>query len=422
MRGFPEWSELNEAQQAFCSLDPDVVECSTTLVQGAAGTGKTIVALHRARVLLEAGLADRVLVLMHNRTLERYVGSQAAALARDFGKRFRVRTWHSWICSWIMHWPNGREFLFDRAEVFGWRYDYPWDLIRDRLADWLDAHDGSIPREREVPHLVIDEGQDMPNGFFALLRDLVDAGLLEGTTITADTRQAITEQASTVEDIASIMGCSVEPDQLSHHQLVRNYRNTRNIAIAARTFVSDDFGLPDLPEARSPEEPVRVRELAGSRSCMEHLARWAVSRPSLRIGVFFRRSEGIEAAARWFNANEAIAQGADGLPRLQRYYRSADSTATDRMALQLDFESPGTITLLCDESVKGLEFDAVFIMGADMRSDEFGRYCELQYVMASRARDVLEYLIASDASGAPSRMRRRLPQADGDHIIWVKAS
>ena len=440
---FPDWEDLTPQQKLFCSLDLDEIDQKNCVVTGPAGTGKTVVALHRAEYLLKTDPEMAVLVLMHNSTLERYVSSHIRRFSRDYVNesmkpRITVKKWNTWLQWWLSdgnRWNQSKrdfefdfEFLFRFQEVSNWDFKYPWEKIRDRLGEYLDESGGVLPDARRVPYLVVDEGQDLPSGLYDFFSDLVDDGHCPGITVTADDRQVLTDDNSEIDDITAALGCNRRPDRESHHVLDKNFRNPFTVASAAKHFVEDKESLPSLPGPKPTDEPVHVRRMADKNSCIERLIRWVINHPTKNVGVFFRKREAVEMALQKFpqdliefsQSGEESARSSEALDprRFQGYWSSEDDKLNKKLAGNLDFDKPGRVTILCDSSVKGLEFDAVFIMGAEKRDRNGDRYMETQYVMASRSREILEYLILSDGSDASRRGEAGLPQHDGEIVIW----
>ena len=82
--------------------------------------------------------------------------------------------------------------------------------------------------------------------------------------------------------------------------------------------------------------------------------------------------------------------------RVQRF-TSGDEQHGD--ASDLTFDRPGTITVLCDQSCKGLEFDAVFVPELQARRWDPTSidYLRMQlYVLSSRARGHLVFLYSAN--------------------------
>src|SRR4051794_26726827 len=115
-------------------------------VRGAAGTGKTVVALHRARHLARRP-DGRVLVTSYVRTLPDVHRALFARLAPHLTKRVEFRSLHSWAALLLRNRgtridiaPRGGRFLFDQAwaDLGAWGPlatlaqppDYWWDEIQ----------------------------------------------------------------------------------------------------------------------------------------------------------------------------------------------------------------------------------------------------------------------------------------------------
>ena len=93
------------------------------------------------------------------------------------------------------------------------------------------------------------------------------------------------------------------------------------------------------------------------------------------------------------------------------------SSGTD--AVTIDFYTKGIITVVCDKSCKGLEFDAVFIpqlqaYKSDGANEDFFKM--KMYVMISRARSYLQ-LSFSDCDEDP-QVLKMLPTEEQEVLKW----
>ena len=84
-----------------------VAESGTRLVTGCAGSGKSVVLLHRAKVLAENNPAGRVLVLTHNKPLRAYLEERFSRISES--KNIEFSTFYSWIAQ--QPWRQMRRIL-----------------------------------------------------------------------------------------------------------------------------------------------------------------------------------------------------------------------------------------------------------------------------------------------------------------------
>ena len=103
---------------------------------------------------------------------------------------------------------------------------------------------------------------------------------------------------------------------------------------------------------------------------------------------------------------------ADKKIRVQKYSSGND-------AKEVDFYGKSTITVVCDKSCKGLEFDGVFVpqlqgYKTDGANEDFFKM--KMYVMMSRARSLLQ-LSYSDCDEEP-QVLKMLPPKDEELLIW----
>jgi len=177
------------------------------LVSGPPGSGKSLLAAHRA---MHLALTGRPTVLLtRSRLLCRLLQATLADLTVP-GAAIEAFTAHAWI---TRRYGRGAVRTAD-----GW---FDWTELTGLAAATIDARDETL-----TPHLVVDEGQDLPPGFYRMAR-------LSAVSITvlADECQRLTETNSTLNEIASTLGRST-----GRVEIGGNHRNTREIASLAEHF------------------------------------------------------------------------------------------------------------------------------------------------------------------------------------------
>lgn len=345
----PTYQELSKEQLEIYNLPLE----GSYLVSGPPGTGKTVMALHRAQILEEIGVEPQV--LMYNNTLEDYTDDAS----RELEIAGHVDTFYSWFWHGYSEWtgirrpPQKEAFVYKWKEIFG-------DIVSANSVD--------------VGGLLVDEGQDLPTGFYRVLPHMT-----ENFTVFADENQQMDpEKNSTLDEIRD----SARPDdELS---LTTNHRNTREIAELARKFyVGLETGKPELPDRRG-EKPV-VRPTGSPREAARFIANHERTNDHEEIGVLVKN---INTQHRMYNLLEEEAETENEV----QVYSSSNEVENN-----IDFTSPG-IKLLCFASSKGLEFDTVFLPEIQTFTSDLedpNTKMEL-YVIISRARDQLYVLFSGD--------------------------
>ena len=369
----PTYTQLSSEQKQILEehdLDANI------LVIGPPGTGKTVIAMHRAEqmalVRVEEGEVDKkgkaVRMIMYNKVLRKYSEGWESD---DFSSYVDVLTYHSWA-SRIWQQSGGR----------GWRAPNrgtgdPYDI------DWRKL--GSALRAAGVPigPLVIDEAQDLPPYFYAEISKCLCLEPSAGMSIFADENQTLKPDLNS--SISEISKQFEAGNPLSQCSLTENYRNTKEIAeLAARFFVGLQTGRPKLPVGRNGERPRLVGYRDGDAGMINSVVTYAKNNPSASILVILPSSPILKS---WH------ASLTTRLPRRDvGAYLSGQANpdfGVDSMSLGDD----GSISLVHWQSMKGLEADAVFVphiesfdLGGDTDRHERMRL----YVMCSRARSTLE--------------------------------
>ncbi|WP_062529114.1 3'-5' exonuclease [Demequina rhizosphaerae] len=319
------------------------------LVSGPPGTGKSVVALYRAQTLW---FDDRTpTVLMFNRLLKQYTDGAAGEL----GAEVTISTFHAWFHAfWQRHYRTSPPRPAGSSD--SWEYD--WQAIWSKVVS-------SPPPQGELPDLIVDEGQDLPPDFFKLAK-----WIARNITVFADENQKLTENQSTLEEIARAIVAE------SRTNLTRNYRNTAEIArVAAHFYCGGPTGMP-APPTRSGIVPTATA-FGRLNDLVEHLAGYARVHADKSIGVFCASKADQIRLVNRLNARD--------LPVTVEAYVSGDLRYAG-----IDFDKPG-IKIINLRSVKGLEFDTVFIPLLETLSGDptSASLRMLMYVATSRARDEL---------------------------------
>lgn len=342
MLKLPSYQQLSKEQDAINNLPLN----SSYMVIGPPGTGKTVMAIYRAAMFKKTGKKSHFMV--YSRPLTQYL-EQAM---KETGVDGIATTLHSWFPRW--YWQNFRQTLPQLAD---WVYD--WNAIFEALSrhSSFDRYD----------HIVVDEGQDFPKEFYLVIRLLTD-----NITVFADENQRITEQNSTLKEIA------LYAKARDTYKLTRNYRNTRPIAeFAAHFYNGLSTGIPELPVKAGPKP--RVVRASSLEAQVEFIARYERTNSDKDIAVFVATTQQQRTIHR-------LLLGKTHNP-VQMY------VSKDKQLKVLNFQEQG-IKVINYQSAKGLEFDTVFLPCLDTRLSAPQSELEKMrfYVLASRAREEL-YLL-----------------------------
>ncbi|MEU1304555.1 AAA family ATPase [Streptomyces shenzhenensis] len=317
------------------------------IVTGPPGSGKTVLAIYRAWMLATAG--RRVILITHSNLLNQY----CAHVAKRFSGKFHVTTFHRWLRS---TWQENYDKPPPSAGTGEWSYDWI-DMIRD-----------CVRSRPAVEHLVIDEGQDLPNGFYDL------CSILEvGVTVFADEDQRITEEQSTIAEIVKALDITHE-----FVPLQGNHRTTREIAILASHYAVDSRHRFLREPERVGTKP-RVVRWRSPQSFLDEMVRYIKSHPHLEIGVLCKTTQ-VQRVVELHLAKNGLESS------IQTY------VADDTNRSSIDFTAR-RVRIINVASMKGLEFDSVFVPDLDSYSDDpSGADVRMRFhVLCTRARSELYF-------------------------------
>jgi DNA helicase-2/ATP-dependent DNA helicase PcrA len=394
----PTYEELSREQDDVCLIAP---LDKPIVVTGPPGTGKTVIAFYRAEIAAKAGQRPRV--VMFNNVLHRYA-SDATAHPEVTAN---LSTWFKWFSGW---WRS----TFSNAWVPQVRkYRYDWPKVMERIA--------GLPAEcrYRIPwgHVIVDEGQDFSREFYELARFLYlgcqgRADMPVMISVFADENQRLfPDSSSTIREIKESLGV---PRDLCY-SLTRNWRNTQEIAaFATHFFCGLATGIPLLPEDRHGDRP-SIRRTDSINDAIDHIARYATINDDVDIAVF---TPTMASQTSIFNKLSHRLKDHKSV-RVQQYTSDSDSPWSD--PAKLVFGKAGTVTVLCKQSCKGLEFDAVFIPELQGYKCDPGAEDQFKmdfYVMCSRARKQLCLMYTAKPDERPEILGR-LPAREDPRVEWI---
>lgn len=426
----PIYQRLDDEQKDVYDMDL----MGRYLVEGPPGTGKSVVALHRAAKFAKNN--QEAIVLMYNRPLLLWTKEaltkalSAAKCSPTQTKLISTNTTEVWFKSWYSKtfeeapplvtspkMPNrnivtkydGKCKVCERATVktvdrtvtFGGKWIPVHAQCLDALCiemgytgpDWgpaLIEHAGTrmseaLKRCGQTLNLVIDEGQDLANNFYEVV-----SPFCQSITVYADEAQIVSDEKSLPIDIARIL----EIDPLNKKRLSTNYRNRAEVADLAAKFRPKRDAAAIAQKTKCSQPPVIIN-FSSPDALEKHVRTLHSNFGQKSIGIFFKFNQGKEGRedfARRFSEDSWVSVYVD--------YKS-----------KVDLCAPGALVANTQVS-KGLEFDIVIL--ADLQnwpSEPAGREDGQLYVLLSRSRDVLQ--IAYVGEGEPPllgnpRYRERL--------------
>ena len=208
-------NELTAAQRSAVESNP----LAHQLVLGSPGSGKTIVALHRARHLIDMFRCDasRCRLFVYTTVLQKYIeaGLRDLALPGDC-----VTTFDDWCC--LYYQEHVHERLPRNLRFRG----YDWEAIRQGV--WKETRKLGI-LDRIYDFAVVDEGQDLDARDFETL-----AGVARHVTVFMDPKQRLYDRDADEFSVTRSLGLNRRS-----LTLLDGHRCSPYIVQVAASFVSD---------------------------------------------------------------------------------------------------------------------------------------------------------------------------------------
>lgn len=338
----PPWESLSEDEQIpISNLDLN----KNYIVTGGPGTGKTVLALHRAaRLRREYSNDYDIFFLVYSKTLKKYLHQAIKEIGLD---ETSINNWHKWFYNYY----NQHYGVFP-PQIKNYHPD--WDKVTENWNN-NDIFD----------HLILDESQDLPLGLHKILNESA-----KNVTIFADDNQKITEVGSSIAEIQNAYNLFDR-----RFPLTRNYRNTEEIANIANLFYTGEPGNIPAKAWKRGNKP-KIYHINEDIEFHKKISTFADNNPEQNIGII-TKPDGKVMYDNYDSIKELLE-----VANIQIYHYQKEN--------DFDFEKDG-IKVVSFESAKGLEFDTVFIPNID--SDYFDGDNKIKnnkiYVACSRAKNDL---------------------------------
>lgn len=355
-----DFKDLSEPQQEIINLRSD----KNYVIQGGAGTGKTVIALYRAKKMSDEN--RKSIILVHNIPLKKYIENAIQVL----GIRENCTTWtyHVWL---------GRIYLSGKSKEVPLKKDIGNGIKQKENYDFDKILDDLENKRIEISadcncNIIIDETQDFPP---KLLRFIKRVSEILGKSLTCliDPNQSIhNTETSLVEVLTEI---KVE----SARTLDTNYRSTKESAEVAKLFWSHKGIFPQT--LKSGQKPTMV-----SCSSVDEQIRKIAS-----IAARYNFKDGLEGKTIGIFVNEKReglkmydALG-DELGKKYIQYRLSveDDRKEDDDPTKIDFTKPG-VKIFTYDTIKGLDFDAI-VIGDNINYQNDEVYKNTLYMTLTRA-------------------------------------
>jgi len=359
--GLPKEQELTKDQRVAIRKPIE----GQYLVVGSPGTGKSVVALWRLKKYAGDG---SVQFLTFNHVLNHANSVLAGGAVKD-----RMNTAMSWL--YDFHW----KVVDGKAETY---HEDKMPEVSNRQPDYkkLIERFGMHGADCSNLSFIVDEGQDLPQEWY----EAVESLNVENFFVVADQNQQITSENSSHGELIDVLGL----EKTDVIQLKENWRNTTSIAAFANYFYTDKSSpKPALPNKPSVYTPI-LYEYEKLNSAKEIILNSYDGDPSKLIGLIVANNDKREWWAKDLQKDDKTRR--ESSPIVSTY------VSTHKNGVQIDFDQGG-IVVLTDMSVKGIEFDEVFIIIDGFRAFNNDRESLMKrmYVMASRARERLFLLKSS---------------------------
>ena len=384
---FPAFADLDSDQKKVFSESP---RDGSIMVVGPPGSGKTVIAMHRALRLSNSG--GKVVLTMFNKPLKEYTAN-----FEDLPPTVKIINLDKWVKHWYRQGFNKTVPL--DSSIQGTFKPIDWIQVKE---DIRNADSATLQR-LNWGHLIIDEGQDFKPPMYKALTLFISRVKTDKPSLTvfADENQALNEQNCTIADLMETLNTSIDDSRL--WRINKNYRNTLPIAKLSKHFQMLGLRAANLPDRDGLKPKVFFHKDLNAQ--IEQIVNYLQAQPNKEVLVVVQGSGNFMVGIYKKLINKAI----DTQYTVQAYSGRKDHQLP---ANDLIFDKGGALTVLHFQSVKGLEFDTVFVIYEKLwfDLDNPGPTYKRLYVTSSRARENLFFLVQlKEIEDHPIRM---LPKPD----------
>ena len=334
---FTKYDDLGIEQKNAIGLS----EIRNNLIIGAAGTGKTIIAIYRAHELYKKGIRG-INLLMYNRPLKMYVES--------------VRDNMGWKDEFGVYTVNDFAFgiLFSGSKEKPHNHGIKKSFVPNKegskyLIDWDKAYKEFENDDWHFEHLVIDEGQDFPKEFYKFI-----VKVAHRVTVFADPNQSLQDDTCRIDEILK------ELNRESHYSLTLNYRNSEKLSDYTRRYCYDKS---IFAESYRNGEDIEIIDYDKANLYNNIINIVKKHSPNENIGIIIPREDNANEKEKRRFGNKVYDELKDALCdkyKIEIYHN--DKTSDEEILRDnVNFDTP-SVKIFNYLTVKGLDFDVAILL------------------------------------------------------------